>query len=133
MPTNRELIYSPEDDTRASPFFWAFRKAYPTNADQIFSITDSIPAPIKEVGPAFQQIDFSAPMARGRVTSSESKIDVHHRRLTGQTPGFLVAHAIPQQYSSFGGADQRRGLAPLQLAAGSGSDAPNGFTNVETM
>lgn len=60
-----ELLYSPEDETRASPFFWAFRRAYPTNADQIFSITDSIPAPIKETGPAYQQIDFSASSQTG--------------------------------------------------------------------
>ena len=67
--SNRELLYSPEDDTRASPFFWAFRKAYPTNADQIFSITDWIPAPIKEVGPAYQQIDFSASSQTGNFVS----------------------------------------------------------------
>ena len=65
----RELLYSPEDETRASPFFWAFRKAYPTNADQIFSITDNIPAPIKEVGPATQQIDFSASSQTGSFVS----------------------------------------------------------------
>jgi len=67
--TTRELLYSPEDDTRASPFFWAFRKAYPQNSDQIFSITDSIPAPIKEVGPAFQQIDFSTSSQTGNFIS----------------------------------------------------------------
>lgn len=65
----RELLYSPEDETRASPFFWAFRNAYPTNADQIFSITDAIPAPIKEVGPATQQIDFSASSQTGNFVS----------------------------------------------------------------
>ena len=51
-----ELLYSPEDITRSSPFFWAFRKAFPEQSDQIFGITDAIPAPIKEVGPAFQTI-----------------------------------------------------------------------------
>jgi len=52
-----ELIYTSEDDiTRSSPFFWAFRQAFPQESDQIFSITDSIPAPIKEVGPAYQTI-----------------------------------------------------------------------------
>jgi len=51
-----ELIYSPEDITRSSPFFWAFRRAFPDSSDQIFSITDNIPAPIKEVGPAYQTI-----------------------------------------------------------------------------
>ncbi|CAB9523925.1 PAP_fibrillin [Seminavis robusta] len=64
-----ELLYSPEDETRASPFFWAFSKAYPTNADQIFSITDAIPAPIKEVGPAYQQIEFSASSQTGSFIS----------------------------------------------------------------
>mmetsp|Transcript_10078 Transcript_10078/g.14795 ORF Transcript_10078/g.14795 Transcript_10078/m.14795 type:complete len:280 (+) Transcript_10078:88-927(+) len=54
-----ELLYSPEDETRSSPFFWAFQKAFPDNADKIFQITDAIPAPIKEVGPAFQSITYS--------------------------------------------------------------------------
>jgi hypothetical protein len=53
---HRELVYSPEDMTRSSPFFWAFCKAFPDESDQIFGITDAIPAPIKEVGPAFQKI-----------------------------------------------------------------------------
>ena len=55
-----ELVYAPEDDTRSSPFFWAFRKAFSEEiADQIFGITDAIPAPIKQVGPAFQEIDYN--------------------------------------------------------------------------
>lgn len=53
-----ELLFSPEDDTRSSPFFWAFRRAFPDQSDQIFGITDSIPAPIKEVGPAHQTIEL---------------------------------------------------------------------------
>ena len=53
-----ELLYSPEDVTRSSPFFWAFRKAFPDESGQIFGITDSIPAPVKEVGPAFQHIEM---------------------------------------------------------------------------
>lgn len=65
----RELLYAPEDETRASPFFWAFRKAFPTNADQIFAITDSIPAPVKEIGPAYQQIEFSASSQTGNFIS----------------------------------------------------------------
>ena len=51
-------MYSPEDITRSSPFFWAFEKAFPDNADQIFSITDAIPSPIKDVGPAIQAISM---------------------------------------------------------------------------
>ena len=54
----RELLFSPEDVTRSSPFFWAFRQAFPGESDQIFDITDSIPAPVKEVGPAFQNIEM---------------------------------------------------------------------------
>lgn len=55
-----ELLYAPEDATRSSPFFWAFRQAFPENADQIFSITDAIPAPIKEIGPATQEIQYNS-------------------------------------------------------------------------
>ncbi|KAL7571518.1 hypothetical protein ACA910_020937 [Epithemia clementina (nom. ined.)] len=64
-----ELLYSPEDATRSSPFFWAFRKALPDSADQIFGITDAIPAPIKEIGPAFQQIEISTNSQTGRFVS----------------------------------------------------------------
>ena len=53
-----ELVYSPEDVTRSSPFFWAFRQAFPDQSDEIFAITDAIPAPLKEVGPAFQTIEL---------------------------------------------------------------------------
>ena len=60
-------MYSPEDVTRSSPFFWAFQKAYPTNSDQIFAITDAIPAPIKEVGPAIQTIDLDGKTLVSRV------------------------------------------------------------------
>mmetsp|Transcript_7717 Transcript_7717/g.8919 ORF Transcript_7717/g.8919 Transcript_7717/m.8919 type:complete len:274 (+) Transcript_7717:558-1379(+) len=62
-----ELLYSPEDITRSSPFFWAFRRAFPEQSDQIFSITDAIPAPIKEVGPAIQTIDLGAKTLVSRV------------------------------------------------------------------
>lgn len=50
------LLYASEDVTRSSPFFWAFRKTFPQNAEQIFGITDVIPAPLKETGPATQTI-----------------------------------------------------------------------------
>lgn len=60
-----ELLYSPEDVTRSSPFFWAFRKAFPDVSGQIFDITDSIPAPVKEVGPAFQTIDLTTTTSGG--------------------------------------------------------------------
>lgn len=62
-----ECIYAPEDVTRTSPFFWAFRRAFPSNSDDIFAITDAIPAPIKEVGPALQTIDVDAKTLVSRV------------------------------------------------------------------
>lgn len=62
-----ECVYSPEDLTRTSPFFWAFRRAFPDQSDQIFGITDAIPAPVKEVGPAFQTIDMDANTLVSRV------------------------------------------------------------------
>lgn len=55
-----ELVYAPDDVTRSSPFFWAFRRAFPDLSDQIFDITDAIPSPIKEVGPATQTIDIDS-------------------------------------------------------------------------
>ena len=67
-----ELLYASEDDTRSSPFFWAFRKAFPDTADQIFGITDAIPAPIKEIGPTImQQIEWNAnaPQSTGSFVS----------------------------------------------------------------
>jgi hypothetical protein len=64
-----ELLYSPEDVTRSSPFFWAFRRAFPDQSDQIFDITDSIPAPLKEVGPAYQQIELNTGTNTGRFVS----------------------------------------------------------------
>jgi hypothetical protein len=64
-----ELLYSPEDATRSSPFFWAFRKAFPENSDQIFGITDSIPASLKEIGPTFQTIEMNSSQQTGRFIS----------------------------------------------------------------
>lgn len=66
---SRELLYSPDDVTRSSPFFWAFAQAFPDNADQIYSITDSIPAPIKETGPAYQTINFVPESGTGQFVS----------------------------------------------------------------
>ena len=64
-----ELLYSPEDITRSSPFFWAFRKAFPDQSDEIFAITDAIPAPIKEVGPALQTIELNEGLQTGTFVS----------------------------------------------------------------
>merc|ERR1719410_3099423 len=63
------LIYASEDITRSSPFFWAFRKAFPSSSDEIFAITDAIPAPIKEVGPATQVISFDEDKGTGTLVS----------------------------------------------------------------
>lgn len=63
-----ELLYSTEDETRSSPFFWAFRKAI-DNADQIYSVTDNIPAPLKEIGPARQNIEWVDTAQTGRFVS----------------------------------------------------------------
>ena len=64
-----ELLYAPEDATRSSPFFWAFSKAFPEQADQIFAITDGIPAPLKEIGPAYQVVDLAEGATTGKFVS----------------------------------------------------------------
>lgn len=64
-----KLIYASEDLTRSSPFFWGFRKAFSESADQIFSITDSIPSPVKEVGPATQEITIDEDNKAGKLIS----------------------------------------------------------------
>ena len=65
-----ELIYAEDDVTRASPFFWAFRKAFRNTksrvklsssdmfADNVFYITDTIP--FKSVGSCNQRIDLDS-------------------------------------------------------------------------
>ena len=65
----RKLLYAPNDITRSSPFFWAFRRAFPDQSDDIFSITDAIPAPLKEVGPAYQEIELSNSTLTGKFVS----------------------------------------------------------------
>jgi hypothetical protein len=64
-----QLLYAPEDDTRSSPFFWAFRKAFPDQSDQIFGITDAIPAPLKQIGPATQEIQWDEAIGNGSLVS----------------------------------------------------------------
>ena len=64
-----ELLYSPEDVTRSSPFFWAFAQAFPEQSDQIFGITDAIPSPVKDVGPAFQTIELDPSLTTGKLVS----------------------------------------------------------------
>jgi hypothetical protein len=64
-----ELLYAADDVTRSSPFFTAFRQAFPDQADQIYVITDSIPSPFKEVGPASQMIDLNVAAQTGKLVS----------------------------------------------------------------
>jgi len=87
-----ELLYSPEDVTRSSPFFWAFRKAFPGESDQIFGITDSIPAPVKEVGPAFQHIDFEV-SNDGRSASGKFVSRVKVATLGGMATSIMTTRA----------------------------------------
>jgi hypothetical protein len=54
-----ELLYGTDEITRSSPFFTAFRQAFPDSAAQIFDITDSIRTPWKETGPAYQEIELN--------------------------------------------------------------------------
>lgn len=61
-----ECIYAPQDLTRSSPFFWAFARAV-EQSSEIYKITDAIPAPLKEIGPAIQDIDLSNKQLVSRV------------------------------------------------------------------
>jgi hypothetical protein len=54
-----ELLYGTDEITRSSPFFTAFRQAFPDSAVQIFDITDNIRTPWKETGPAYQEIELN--------------------------------------------------------------------------
>ena len=74
-----ELLYSDDDVTRASPFFWAFRKALSGIEDplrivgpkllseSIFKITDSIP--LKSIGTASQIFEEDDTKERGSLRS----------------------------------------------------------------
>lgn len=87
-----ELLYSPEDVTRSSPFFWAFRRAFPDESDQIFGITDSIPAPVKEVGPALQHIDLEV-SNDGRSASGKFVSRVKVATLGGAATSIMTTRA----------------------------------------
>ena len=90
--STRELLYSPEDVTRSSPFFWAFRKAFPDESDQIFGITDAIPAPVKEVGPAYQHIDLDV-SNDGRSASGSFVSRVKVATLGGMATSIMTTRA----------------------------------------
>jgi hypothetical protein len=75
---NRELLYAPEDITRSSPFFWALEQAFSEQQQQMnllrqtFAITDAIPSPLKDVGPAYQTIVLEDGMIIGSGKGSGS-------------------------------------------------------------
>jgi len=71
-----ELLYCPSDITRTSPFFWAFRKAFPEKSNDIFAITDAIPAPLKEVGPATQTITLDTSSSSAELGNLISRVKV---------------------------------------------------------
>ena len=85
-----DLLYTPDDTTRSSPFFTAFRQAV-AQADQIYDITDAIPAPLKEVGPATQEIDLEGK----RTMVSRVKVAT----LGGQATSIMTTRCtiVPQQ------------------------------------
>lgn len=60
------LLWTDDDKTRASPFFWAFRKAFGETevpagnlADSVFKITDAIPSSLKQIGSVRQYVQAS--------------------------------------------------------------------------
>ena len=83
-------MYSPEDVTRSSPFFWAFAQAFPDNSDQIFGITDAIPAPLKETGPAYQTIDLAQ---QGTTTTGKLVSRVKVATLNGIATSIMTTRA----------------------------------------
>lgn len=62
-----ELLYCTEDDTRSSPFFTAFRSAFPDQADQMYGVTDAIP--YKTIGPVSQEITSTNLISRVKVAT----------------------------------------------------------------
>lgn len=84
-----ELLYAEDDITRASPFFWAFRKAFKGSrtrlkltsselfADNVFYITDTIP--FKSIGTCTQRIDLSS---QSFVSQVRVSVDVAGRSLS---------------------------------------------------
>ena len=84
-----ELIFAEDDVTRASPFFWAFRKAFRNTksrvklsssgmfADNVFYITDTIP--FKSIGPCTQKIDLDS---RSFISQVKVNVDFMGRSLS---------------------------------------------------
>ena len=76
-----ELLFSDDDKTRASPFFWAFKKAFgKSTASKVFAVTDAIPSTIKKIGTAKQfvdptgslvsQVEIMSPIGQSLMTTS---------------------------------------------------------------
>ena len=86
------LLYTDDEPTRSSPFFWAFKKAFgdtpiPVSfagkknfADGVFAVTDSIPSTLKKIGPAMQfvsadgslisQVEIISPIGTSLMTTT---------------------------------------------------------------
>ena len=103
-----ELVYSSTDITRSSPFFWALRKALEqqtgttstTNwADQIYAITDSIPAPFKELGPSIQRIDLNG----GGTTTGRFVSQVQVSTLNGLASSIMTTRGTIIGYDGIDG------------------------------
>lgn len=93
-----ELVAASEDVTRSSPFFWAFRAAFPENSDEIYSFTDSIPEPLKMVGPAFQTIDWNPAVGSGKLVSR-----VKVATLGGMATSIMTTRTVIQGASGLDG------------------------------
>jgi hypothetical protein len=93
-----ELVAASEDVTRSSPFFWAFRAAFPENSDQVYEFTDSIPEPLKRVGPAFQTIDWNPTVGTGRLVSR-----VKVATLGGMATSIMTTRTVIQGSSGLDG------------------------------
>jgi len=64
-----QLAWAGDDVTRSSPFFWAFRQAFPAQSDRIFAITDGLPPQFKRIARATQTITNAAGPGEGTLTS----------------------------------------------------------------
>ena len=86
------LLYTDDEPTRSSPFFWAFKKAFgdkpiPVSfagknnfADGVFAITDSLPPSLKKIGSAMQfvsadgnlisQVEIVSPIGTSLMTTT---------------------------------------------------------------
>jgi hypothetical protein len=114
-----ELLYGTDEITRSSPFFTAFRQAFPDSADQIFGITDRIPAPWKETGPAYQEIELgggggsSNNVAAGVVGRLVSRVKV--ATLGGQATSIMTTRCTILTAGNDGGNNNAAASWTLQV------------------